>query len=61
MNSSNPQSLDERLCINQLFDVLPIRGCLEPGQEEVVEFSYCAYPGYQCHARAICEVPFVLC
>jgi hypothetical protein len=41
-----------KLPANQVFDVLPIRGVLPPGEQVQVEFSYFAYPG----AKAECEV-----
>ncbi|MCO5608438.1 hypothetical protein L7F22_062648 [Adiantum nelumboides] len=47
---------DKRMSANQLFDILPIRGYLEPGDKERVQISFNAYPGYQCHIKAICKV-----
>ncbi|KAI5082267.1 hypothetical protein GOP47_0002010 [Adiantum capillus-veneris] len=54
--TSIPPIPDRRVSASQLFDILPIRGYLEPGEEEKVEISFNAYPGYECHTRAICEV-----
>ncbi len=39
-----------------LFDVLPIKGALRPGESEVVVFSFFAFPGVQCQATATCAV-----
>ncbi|CAM6101477.1 unnamed protein product [Calypogeia fissa] len=41
---------------NQIFDILPIRGTLLPGEGETVEFSYFSFPKYKCRAMALCEV-----
>jgi hypothetical protein len=41
---------------NQIFDILPIRGTLLPGEGETVEFSYFSFPNYSCRAMALCEV-----
>ena len=57
VNSSALHSSQEKVPLNQIFDILPVRGCLKPGEEESVEFSCYAFPGYPCHhATAICEV-----
>ena len=39
--SSNPQGDDIR--INEVFDILPLNGLLNPGQIETVEFIYNAF------------------
>lgn len=39
--------------VNQLFDLLPIEGLLQPGQQEVVSFTYFAYPGQKASAQVI--------
>ncbi|GMH35419.1 hypothetical protein BSKO_03287 [Bryopsis sp. KO-2023] len=41
---------------NQMFDILPIKGVLEPGEVERMEFSYFAYPGQKSSAIAVCHV-----
>ncbi|EFJ12294.1 hypothetical protein SELMODRAFT_425615 [Selaginella moellendorffii] len=41
---------------NYIFDILPVRGYLEPGEQETVEVSYYGHCGYQCQVSAICEV-----
>jgi len=40
----------------QLFDVLPIRGCLGPGESETAEVSFYGYPGVKATAMAVCHV-----
>ncbi|KAF5830389.1 hypothetical protein DUNSADRAFT_14652 [Dunaliella salina] len=40
----------------QLFDVLPIKGLLRPGETELVTFAYFAYPGVRASATALCHV-----
>jgi hypothetical protein len=40
----------------QLFDILPISGHLEPGGSEVMEVSYFASPGSRATASAVCLV-----
>lgn len=41
---------------NQLFDILPIEGTLGPGQMQLVDFSYYAYPGMKATGLAACTV-----
>eukprot|EP00232_Nephroselmis_pyriformis_P008175 CAMPEP_0182895474 /NCGR_PEP_ID=MMETSP0034_2-20130328/25702_1 /TAXON_ID=156128 /ORGANISM="Nephroselmis pyriformis, Strain CCMP717" /LENGTH=2117 /DNA_ID=CAMNT_0025029307 /DNA_START=132 /DNA_END=6482 /DNA_ORIENTATION=- len=41
---------------NQVFDILPIRGCLLPGESEWVELSYYAQPGIKMLSSCVCEV-----
>ncbi|PNH08880.1 Hydrocephalus-inducing protein [Tetrabaena socialis] len=40
----------------QLFDVMPIRGVLRPGEAEVMTFSFFAYPGVKASCAAVCQV-----
>ncbi len=40
----------------QLFDILPIKGVLRPGQSEVIMFSFFAYQGMKASAVAMCLV-----
>jgi hydrocephalus-inducing protein len=40
----------------QLFDILPIKGLLRPGETETVNFSFFAFPGVKAAASAICLV-----
>ena len=42
--------------INQLFDILPVKGKLKPGETETVEFSHHAAAGEKHTAVAICSV-----
>lgn len=39
-----------------LFDVMPIRGSLGPGESERVEVSFFGYPGVKASALAVCHV-----
>ena len=40
----------------QLFDILPIKGLLRPGEVETVNFSFFAFPGVKAAASALCLV-----
>ncbi|GIL73964.1 hypothetical protein Vretifemale_3957, partial [Volvox reticuliferus] len=40
----------------QLFDVMPIRGVLRPGEAETMTFSFFAYPGVRASCAAVCQV-----
>ena len=40
----------------QLFDILPIKGLLRPGETETVNFSFFAFPGVKASASALCLV-----
>ncbi len=40
----------------QLFDVLPIKGVLRPGESVVTTFSFFAYPGVKASVTAMCLV-----
>ena len=42
--------------INEIFDILPLSGALEPGSEEQVEFVYNAMGGQRFKTQAICHV-----
>ena len=42
-NSRPPQN--KTIPINEIFDILPLSGALEPGHEEQVEFVYNAFGG----------------
>lgn len=39
-----------------LFDILPIRGTLGPGESESAEVSFYGYPGVKAAAAAVCKV-----
>jgi hypothetical protein len=45
-----------KIPLNEIFDLLPIRATLDPGEHEIVEASFYAYPGYKVKATAICRV-----
>jgi hydrocephalus-inducing protein len=42
--------------INEIFDILPLSGYLEPGQVEEVEFVYNALGGMNFRATAVCHI-----
>lgn len=42
--------------LNEIFDLLPIRATLDPGEQQIVEASFYAFPGYSVHAVAVCRV-----
>merc|ERR1712166_1185063 len=44
------------LPINEVFDILPVSGRLEPGQQENVEFTYQAGNGILYNGIAVCSV-----
>jgi hydrocephalus-inducing protein len=45
-----------KLAANRIFDILPIKGCMMPGDTELVTVSYYAHPNYRCKCTAVCEV-----
>ncbi|BFI31149.1 hydrocephalus-inducing protein [Marchantia polymorpha subsp. ruderalis] len=47
---------DFKIPANRIFDILPIRNILPPGEKETVEFSFYSFPAYKCRALALCEV-----
>ena len=44
------------VALNEVFDILPLRGVLDPGVEEKIEFSYYAVPYKSFHLTAVCKV-----
>lgn len=42
--------------LNEVFDILPLRGVLDPSVEEKIEFSYYAVPYKSFHLTAVCKV-----
>lgn len=42
--------------VNDVFDILPLRGVIEPGVSEYVDFTYYAVPFNSFHITAICRV-----
>lgn len=40
----------------QLFDIMPIKGVLRPGENEIVTFAFFAYPGVKASVNAMCIV-----
>lgn len=42
--------------INEVFDILPLRGIIEPGVSEYVDFTYYAVPFNSFNITAICWV-----
>jgi len=45
---------DQNIPINEIFDILPLNGVLEPGMSETVEFVYYGVPDKKFTAKAIC-------
>jgi hydrocephalus-inducing protein len=54
--NDSPLPLLKAATPEQVFDILPIRGFLQPGEEEVVEVSYFAAAHSHIAAVAVCEV-----
>eukprot|EP00898_Chlorokybus_atmophyticus_P005824 jgi/Chlat1/6242/Chrsp44S05765 len=54
--SPKGRSSKPRLPANQVFDILPFRGTIPPGQSETTEIVYYAHPGSRYKAVAVCEV-----
>ena len=46
----------KKLPINEVFDILPVSGFLQPGESEVVEFTFYAGNGLNYDAKAVCSV-----
>jgi hydrocephalus-inducing protein len=46
----------KHLPINEVFDILPVSGILQPGQTEHVEFTYYAGSGLNYNGMAVCSV-----
>ena len=42
--------------VNQVFDILPIRSMLKPGESEDVEFVYYGHNNRRFKGMAVCEV-----
>lgn len=42
--------------INEVFDILPLSGFLQPGESEQVEFVYNAFGGQRFKTAAVCHV-----
>jgi hydrocephalus-inducing protein len=47
---------DNEVAVNQLFDIKPIQGFLNPGEQEPVLVSYFAYGGHPAAATAVLHV-----
>ena len=45
----------DKVDINQIFDILPIMGTLEPGASQTVTFSYFGLAGQKFEAMALCQ------
>ena len=46
---------NKKLPINEVFDILPVSGVLQPGENEYVEFTYYAGNGIQYGGTAVCS------
>jgi hydrocephalus-inducing protein len=42
--------------INEIFDIRPLNGTLEPSQTETVEFVYNGLPGRKFETKAVCQI-----
>uniref|UniRef100_H2XZ27 Hydin adenylate kinase-like domain-containing protein n=1 Tax=Ciona intestinalis TaxID=7719 RepID=H2XZ27_CIOIN len=42
--------------VEEVFDILPLYGTLEPGETQRVTFTYYGHADVSCNARAVCEV-----
>lgn len=42
--------------LNEVFDILPLRGCIDPQKNERIEFSYNAVPNKVFNVIAVCRV-----
>uniref|UniRef100_H2YKD6 Uncharacterized protein n=1 Tax=Ciona savignyi TaxID=51511 RepID=H2YKD6_CIOSA len=42
--------------VEEVFDILPLYGTLEPGETQRVTFTYYGHADVGCNARAVCEV-----
>lgn len=54
-NNMNEED-DQHIPINEIFDILPLNGTLEPNMSETVEFVYYGAPDRKFEAKAICQV-----
>lgn len=54
--SSNSLMQSNSIPINEIFDILPLSGKLDPDQVEEVEFIYNAQGGILYRATAICHI-----
>ncbi|KAI9343132.1 hypothetical protein BDR26DRAFT_917651 [Obelidium mucronatum] len=46
----------QKICISQVFDILPVRSVLQEGESETVEVSFFGHPNGNFAATAICDV-----
>ena len=54
--TDNASAMDHSIPLNEVFDILPLRGCIEPGKTEKIEFSYLAVPNKVFDVVAVCRV-----
>lgn len=59
-NDGSPENVrTARAEVNrQLFDILPVHGRVDPGEKQVMEFTYFAYPGLKSTSVALCKVAY---
>jgi len=46
----------KELPINEVFDILPVSGILNPGESETVEFTFYAGHGMSYNGIAVCSI-----
>jgi hydrocephalus-inducing protein len=56
LDEENREDEKESIPINEIFDILPLNGTLEPGQVENVEFVYYGLPNKRFESVAICQI-----
>ena len=59
MTSENSEKTDvgkNSIPLNEVFDILPLRGCIDPQKTEKIEFSYLAVPNKIFSVIAVCRV-----
>ena len=54
--SDNVSNQSVTIPINEVFDILPLNGTLEPGQSEQVEYVFYGVPNQVFKTTAICQV-----
>ncbi|CAM9551896.1 unnamed protein product [Chrysoparadoxa australica] len=55
-DTSEASASRQHIPINQVFDILPIRSFLHPGESEEVEFLFYGHANRKFNGRAVCEV-----
>ena len=53
---SKKKKKKKELPINEVFDILPVSGILNPGESETVEFTFYAGHGMSYNGIAVCSI-----